>query len=255
MPEPTDPARVTIDERVLALVPHYVLGLIAVPELDVPPGDPAVEALLAAAEDAVQAEDLDKAGVAARAGIAGWRDAYRAVGLNPNRFPCAAESIARRVAKGDRLPRINALVDLCNAVSLNTGLPVASCDLGDIVGDLDVRPADGSETFLPLGRPDAPEHPELGEVIYADAHGRAHSRRWNWRQGDVMATGTGPHRLLLTVEAADPVGAAEVDAALDQLSDALVALGVRQPHRSRLDRAAPTGAPFATGTRTPAGPS
>ncbi|GAB1640068.1 B3/4 domain-containing protein [Krasilnikovia sp. MM14-A1259] len=250
MPQPTDPGRTrfTIDDRVLQRVPDYVLGVIAVPALDVPPGHPVSELLLAAAEDAFQARRLDKAGVAALPGIAAWRDAYRAVGLNPNRFPCAAEAIARRVAKGDRLPRINALVDLCNAVSLATGLPVASCHVGDVAEELTVRPADGSETFLPLGRPDAPEHPEPGEVIFADRRGQAHSRRWNWRQSHGVATGVGPHRLLLTVEAADHADAAEVDAALDWLRDALTAMDGPRVHRLRLDRTVRTGFPFAAAT-------
>ncbi|BFU45309.1 B3/4 domain-containing protein [Krasilnikovia sp. MM14-A1004] len=257
MPQLTDPGgiRVTIDDRVSERVPGYVLGLIAVPALDVPRDHPAVERLLTAAEDAVQARGLDKAGVAALPGVAAWRDAYRAVGLNPNRFPCAAEAIARRVAKGDRLPRINALVDLCNAVSLATSLPVASCAVGSVAKELTVRPADGTEAFLPLGRPDAPEHPEPGEVIYADGAGRAHSRRWNWRQSHVVATGTGPQRLLLTVEAADPAGAARLDAALDRLGDALAALGDPPAHRLRLDRTVRTGSPFAAETVTAGRPS
>ncbi|MEV4386823.1 phenylalanine--tRNA ligase beta subunit-related protein [Micromonospora sp. NPDC049580] len=221
-----DTLTVRIDDRVLTAVPDYVLGVLALPAIEVAPAPPRVTALLTAAEDALHAADLDKAGVAELPGIAAWREAYRAVGVNPNRFPCAAESIARRVAKGDRLPRINALVDLCNAVSLGAALPVASCAV-DGITDLVVRPADGTETFLPLGVPDAPERPEPGEVVYADADGRAHSRRWNWRQGHLVRTDLGRHRLLLTVESAHPGGRAEVvdalarlTAALDDLSDA-----------------------------------
>ncbi|SBT43342.1 B3/B4 domain-containing protein [Micromonospora auratinigra] len=214
------PLSVRIDDRVTTSVPEYVLGLIAVPAIQVEPAHPAVSALLTAAEDALHRADLDKAGVAELPGIAAWRAAYRAVGVNPNRFPCAAESIARRVARGDRLPRINALVDLCNAVSLDAALPVASCALTG-VADLVVRPADGTETYLPLGAPDAPERPEPGEVVYADADGRAHSRRWNWRQGHLVRTDLGRHRLLLTVEAAHPGGRAEVEAALGRLAAAL----------------------------------
>ncbi|WP_052847669.1 B3/4 domain-containing protein [Streptomyces avicenniae] len=242
---------VTLDARLTDRVPGYVLGLIPVPAADVAKDAPAVDALLTAAEDRLHAEHLGKADVSALPAVAAWREAYRTVGVNPSRFPCAAESVLRRVAKGDRLPRINALVDLCNATSLDHRLPVASCDVGDIDGELAVRLADGTETFLPLGAPDAPESPEPGEVVYADDRGRAHSRRWNWRQGDVVRTDVGRHRLLLTVESAHEGGRADVTAALAALTDALAALGVGTGAPLVLDRSVPAGEVFGAVPATP----
>lgn len=238
------PLTVTVDARLSARVPGYVLGLIAVPDIEVTRDAPAVDARLTAAEDALHAQRLGKADVSALPAIAAWRDAYRAVDVNPNKFPCAAESVLRRVAKGDRLPRINALVDLCNAVSLDSRLPVASCDVGDIDGELAVRLADGTETYLPLGAPDAPEQPEPGEVVYADGRGRAHSRRWNWRQGDVVKTGTGRRRILLTVESAHEGGRADVERALGLLTEALAGLGADARPPVVLDGSAPAGELF-----------
>ncbi|QIQ03034.1 B3/B4 domain-containing protein [Streptomyces liangshanensis] len=242
---------VTIDARLSERVPAYVLGLIAVPDIDVVKDAPAVDALLTAAEDALHAEKLSKADVSALPAIAAWRDAYRAVDVNPNRFPCAAESVLRRVAKGDRLPRINALVDLCNAVSLAGRLPVASCDVGDIRGELSVRLADGGETYLPLGAPDAPEHPDAGEVVYADGRGRAHSRRWNWRQGDVVKTGLGRRRILLTVEAAHDGGRDAVEESLGRLAESLAGLTATYGRPLVLDRATPTGVLFGAPAAVP----
>jgi anthranilate synthase/aminodeoxychorismate synthase-like glutamine amidotransferase len=235
---------VTIDERVSERVPGYVLGLIAVPDIEVVKDTPLVGELLTAAEDELHGAGLSKADVSALPTIAAWREAYRAVGVNPSRFPCAAESVLRRVAKGDRLPRINSLVDLCNAVSLATRLPVASCDVGDIDAELSVRLADGSETCLPLGTPDAPEHPEPGEVVYADGQGRAHSRRWNWRQSDVVKTGLGPRRLLITVESAHEGGRDAVEEALGRITGALAGLTAELGRPLVLDRAKPLGRLF-----------
>ena len=232
----TGTLRVGIDDRVFDQVEEYVLGLVAVPRITVVAGDPEVGAALTAAEDALHAAGLDKAAVSALPPVAAWREAYRAVGVNPNRFPCAAESLIRRVAKGDRLPRINSAVDLCNSVSISAHLPVASCDVGDIDGRLDVRPADGGEKYLPLGSPDAVEHPDAGEIVYADQAGRAHSRRWNWRQSDVVRTDLGERRLLVTVEAVHPGGREQVEAALDRITVLLERFGVVRPERAVLDR-------------------
>ncbi|MFF6997869.1 B3/4 domain-containing protein [Streptomyces sp. NPDC008313] len=236
---------VTIDARLTARVPGYVLGLIAVPDIEVVKDAPAVTARLGAAEDTLHAERLTKADVSALPTIAAWRDAYRTVGVNPNRFPCAAESVLRRVAKGDRLPRINSLVDLCNAVSLDSRLPVASCDVGDIEDELHIRLADGTETYLPLGAPDAPEQPEPGEVVYADGRGRAHSRRWNWRQGDVVKTAVGRRRILLTVESAHQGGRDDVERALGRIGEALDEFGAGAGRPLVLDASTPSGELFA----------
>jgi len=236
---------VTIDERVPERVPGYALGLIAVPAIVVVKDAPLVDRLLTAAEDDVHSAGLSKADVAALPTIAAWREAYQAVGISPGRFPCAAESVLRRVAKGNRLPRINSLVDLCNAVSLASRLPVASCDVAGIGAELSVRLADGSETYLPLGTPEAPEHPEPGEVVYADGLGQAHSRRWNWRQSDVVKTGLGPRRLLITVEAAHLGGRDDVERALGRITDVLAGFDTELGQPLVLDGATPFGQPFA----------
>ena len=212
---------VHVQDQVLARVPQYVLGLIAIPDVEVGPTTPEISDLLTAAEDAVHRQELSKADVSALPSIAAWREAYRTVGASPSKFPCAAESVLRRVAKGDRLPRINTLVDLCNAVSLEARLPVASCDVGGVGDTLAVRLAEGDEVYLPLGAPEAAEHPEPGEVIYADGQGRAHSRRWNWRQSDVVKTDVGRRRLLITVEAAHEGGRADVEATLARIGERL----------------------------------
>ncbi|MFT2016125.1 B3/4 domain-containing protein [Streptomyces sp. 796.1] len=242
----TGPLTVAIDPQLTERVPGYVLGLIAVPQVEVVRSVPAVADRLTAAEDALHAAQLSKADVAALPAIAAWREAYRAVDVNPNRFPCAAESVLRRVAKGDRLPRINSLVDLCNAISLGSHLPVAACTVDDIADRLDVRLAHGDETYLPLGAPDAPERPEPGEVVYADRQGRAHSRRWNWRQGAVVGTDVGRRRIVLTVESAHEDGRAAVEQALGLLTKALTDLGGAPGQPLVLDRTASFGVLFDT---------
>ncbi|MCA6095473.1 hypothetical protein LE181_25310 [Streptomyces sp. SCA3-4] len=242
---------VSVDERLFGSAPDYVLGLIAVPDIEVAAAAPEVASLLAEAENALHGLSLSKSDVSALPTVAAWRETYRLFGVNPNRFPCAAESLLRRVAKGDRLPRINSMVDLCNAVSLAARLPVASCDVGDIEGELSVRPADGREVYLPLGAPDAPEHPEPGEVIYADDRGRAHSRRWNWRQSDVIKTDIGRRRLLITVEAVHEGGREAVETALGRVGDVLDGMTEGRQQPVVLDRAVPSGALF-TAPVTPA---
>lgn len=51
------------------------------------------------------------------------RAMYRHVGLDPTKRRPSSEALLRRIAKGEPLPRINSLVDICNWCSLEFQLP------------------------------------------------------------------------------------------------------------------------------------
>jgi DNA/RNA-binding domain of Phe-tRNA-synthetase-like protein len=67
------------------------------------------------------------------------RAMYRRVGLDPTRRRPSSEALLRRVTKGDSLPRINSLVDVCNWCSLELQLPYGLYDLSRIDGDVTLR--------------------------------------------------------------------------------------------------------------------
>ncbi|EST28306.1 B3/B4 domain-containing protein [Streptomyces roseochromogenus] len=112
--------------------------------------------------------------------IEAWHTAYRAFGTNPRRVRPSVDALGRRLAKKGTLPRINPAVDSYNAVSVRHGLPAGAFDLDRVTGDVDIRYADGTESFTPLGEPDTVENPKPGEIIYADTTGVL-TRHWNHR--------------------------------------------------------------------------
>jgi DNA/RNA-binding domain of Phe-tRNA-synthetase-like protein len=67
------------------------------------------------------------------------RAMYRAVGLDPTRRRPSSEALLRRVLRGDRLPRVNVLVDVGNWCSFELQLPYGIYDLAAIEGDVDLR--------------------------------------------------------------------------------------------------------------------
>jgi DNA/RNA-binding domain of Phe-tRNA-synthetase-like protein len=92
---------------------------------------------LAAAEDAARAGDV--------AGIDAARALYRAFGIDPTRTRPSSEALLRRVRRGERLPRINTAVDVCNWCSLEVQLPYGLYDAGALEPPLALRrggPAD-----------------------------------------------------------------------------------------------------------------
>ncbi|WP_327379308.1 B3/B4 domain-containing protein [Streptomyces sp. NBC_01212] len=112
--------------------------------------------------------------------IEAWHTAYRSFGTNPRRIRPSVDALGRRVAKKGVLPRINPAVDSYNTVSLRHGLPAGAFDLAHVTGAVDIRYADGSEEFTPLGEPDTVENPKPGEIVYADTSGVL-TRHWNHR--------------------------------------------------------------------------
>lgn len=129
---------------------------------------------------AIAAERLSSATEGAFPEIQAWRRAFGRMGLKPTQYRCAAESLLRRSRTEGSLPAIHPLVDLCNAISIAFAIPVAAFDLARVSGDLEVRRATGCEVYETFSG--EIEHPEVGEVIFADSSGRAHARRWVHRQ-------------------------------------------------------------------------
>jgi DNA/RNA-binding domain of Phe-tRNA-synthetase-like protein len=112
--------------------------------------------------------------------IEAWHTAYRSFGTNPRRTRPSVDALGRRMSKKGTLPRINPAVDSYNTVSVRHGLPIGAFDLDHVTGDVDIRHADGSEEFTPLGEPGTVEKPKPGEIVYADTTSVL-TRHWNHR--------------------------------------------------------------------------
>ncbi|MEU2072278.1 B3/B4 domain-containing protein [Streptomyces anulatus] len=112
--------------------------------------------------------------------IEAWHTAYRSFGTNPRRIRPSVDALGRRMAKKGTLPRINPAVDSYNAASVRHGLPAGAFDLDHVTGHVEIRYANGTETFTPLGEPDTTETPKPGEIIYTDTTSVL-TRHWNHR--------------------------------------------------------------------------
>jgi len=111
-----------------------------------------------------------------------WRNAFRGFGANPKKTPSSVESLWKRLQKDGELPRIHAVVDLYNSVSIRFGAPVGGEDIDRYAGSPRLGFALGSEPF-DTARNGEPvlEYPEPGEIVWYD-QGGVTCRRWNWRQ-------------------------------------------------------------------------
>ncbi|GIH99768.1 hypothetical protein Pta02_17770 [Planobispora takensis] len=169
--------------------------------------------------------------------IRAWRRAFSAMGLKPTQYRCAAESLLRRFRKEHALARLHPLIDLCNAISLAYAIPVAVFDVDRVDGGLEVRHAAGDESYLTFSG--ETENPEPGEVIFADAAGRAHARRWTNRQSGHSAVRDTTGTVLIVAEAMHEAAASDVPKLVSVIAGELNALWAAVPQTATLSRSAP----------------
>ncbi len=86
--------------------------------------------------------------------IAATRAAYKALGKDPARYRGSAEALLRRILAGKGLPRINAVVDVINLVSVESRLPVGLYDFARITGGVVFRAGRTGETYKGIGKYD-----------------------------------------------------------------------------------------------------
>ena len=104
--------RFTLAPELISIVRPGVLWLDGATVLD---RDHRMDAALAAAESDIRTNPP--------AEVAAVRTMYKRVGLDPTKTRPSSEALLRRVRKGDPLPRINSMVDVCNWCSLEFQLP------------------------------------------------------------------------------------------------------------------------------------
>ena len=97
------------------------------------------------------------------------RELYRRFGTDPTRMRPSSEALLRRIKKGESLPRINSLVDVANALSVQFQVPVGLYDLAKVVGDeLVIRLGRDGESYEGIGKEKVNVD---GRICVADAAG------------------------------------------------------------------------------------
>ena len=119
-----------------------------------------LNAPLAAAEAGVRTNPPEE--------IAAVRTMFKRVGLDPTKTRPSSEALLRRVRRGDSLPRINSMVDVCNWCSLEFQLPYGLYDASRIAGDVELRIGRVGESYAGIRKDDVHV---AGRITLADTTG------------------------------------------------------------------------------------
>ena len=122
--------------------------------------EPRLDAPLAHAEAAVRANPP--------AEVIAVRTMYKRVGIDPTKRRPSSEALLRRVRKGEGLPRINSMVDVCNWCSLEFQLPYGLYDAAHIEGDVVLRLGVEGESYAGIRKDDVHVG---GRITLADGRG------------------------------------------------------------------------------------
>ncbi|MEO5821553.1 MAG: phenylalanine--tRNA ligase beta subunit-related protein [Vicinamibacteraceae bacterium] len=113
-----------------ALAPIVVPAVLAFDGVTVAEHDHRLDAPFAEAE-----ARLRSAGPVLDDALQRTRVLYRSIGLDPTKTRPSSEALLRRVRRGDALPRVNTIVDLCNWCSVETQIAFGVYDRDRISGD------------------------------------------------------------------------------------------------------------------------
>ncbi len=220
-----------VSKEVFDKLPNAVFGLVAVTGINNAKEVPQIGAML---DENVEAcnKYFDESGNKAKDDpcVLPYREAFRALGINPGRYTCSAEALMDRIAKGKGMPHINPAVDLGNAISLKYRIPIGAHDIYSFVrpdgtgrgtedAGIEVRPATDDDTFIPFGGGDGDfDNPEPGEVVYVSGH-EVRTRRWTWRQSEVGKMTEKTSAVLYPIDGFTDVNLEEVKQAMKDFTE------------------------------------
>src|SRR5436853_208768 len=147
--------------------PDYRVAVVIAERLTIAPERPAaLDALIAARDERARAlwggTELSQI-----PGIGAWRAAYKGFGIKQTRYRSSVERLLKNALASRPLARVNAFVDLYNAVSLAHVLPLGADDLDRITPPLAFRYAREGDSFVDMADVEEggePEAPKAGEV-------------------------------------------------------------------------------------------
>ena len=225
-----------IDKAVFEILPNVCAGTICVRGVDNRRYYPSIEKLLnesiAACEKAYEnikiKEDPE---------ISYYREAFRSLGINPNKYMCSIEALISRIAKRKGMPSINPLVDLNNAISIKYALPMGTHDLDTLKEDLIVRFSCPGDTFIPFGEAEA-EHPDENELVYVSGN-EVRTRRWTWRQSEIGKITEDTCSVFFPIDGFTDINRERVIKARDELAERIEEIFGAVPVTGYVDSSAP----------------
>ena len=208
-----------VDAKVFETLPGYCLGVIIARGIDNSRPNERIGELMKEREAAFYEQYRD-VNIRELPSVNAYREAFRAAGINPNKFMCSIEALGKRVQKGNLLPQINPIVDLGNVCSLKYLVPLGAHDIDHMENEtIEIRFSTPEDHFLPMGEETEEGMPE-GELVYVSGH-TVKTRRFMWRQSEDGKITDHSGNIFFPLDGFEDVNEQEVLAAREEIAGLL----------------------------------
>lgn len=195
--------RYIVDMAIFGTLPDYTRVVLVARQLNNAQNDAASRHML---RKAAQPAGLifERQSPARHPHVAPWQQAYEAFGLSISEAEETSEAPGIPAPQRVRT-HASPLTNVLNAFALQNLLPAGGDDLDSIAGNVWLRPARGNELFIPVARPERPEAPAIGEIVYVDDGPFVLRRRWHGPQGDTARITPQTRNALLYLDCLPPI--------------------------------------------------
>jgi len=128
---------VSLNPSLLTQLPELKIGIIHYTKIVVAESPQMIKGRMQLYQENLYLEMQDQP-VTERKGIAEWRQLWKQLGADPNRYRHSAESLMRRVSKQNYLTPFHSGVDLNNFFSLQYEIPVGIYDIAHLKGNIEI---------------------------------------------------------------------------------------------------------------------
>lgn len=142
--------KITIGKSILSQLPDFNIVALTM-DVEAKNNDEKIENLIKETEEKIY-EEYSLEEVLNIPLIKEGRDGYKKLKKDPSRYRLACESLLRRLVKGNKLYRINNLVDVGNILSIEAKRSVAVLDCDKIVNDIYIRLGTSDDIYEGIGR-------------------------------------------------------------------------------------------------------
>ncbi|MFQ6792299.1 MAG: B3/4 domain-containing protein [Thomasclavelia sp.] len=204
-----------VDSKVFEIFPDYCLGVVVAEGIDNENDNLRINNFF---ENQIKyfLEEYSLENIREIENIKAYRDAFKILGMNQNKYMCSIEALAKRVQKSGRLPFINPIVNLGNALSLKYVLPIGAHDVYKLNADMEIRFSIESDHFRGMGENQEEVLPPK-ELIYVSGH-TVKTRRWIWRQSEDGKITPETNYVLFPIDGFENINSKQVLKARDELA-------------------------------------
>ncbi|QCX34484.1 hypothetical protein FDN13_12655 [Caloramator sp. E03] len=148
-----------------------------------------------------------------------YREAFRKLNVNPNKYMCSIEALLTRISKGKGIPFINTAIDLGNAISLKYKIPIGAHDIDTVQEEITLRFSKEQDYFIPFGSTEV-EPVDKNEIVYATGNS-VRTRKWIWRQSEEGKITTQSKNIFFPIDGFSDTNKDNILLAQKELSDIL----------------------------------